>query len=79
MTSKPVPSSPKSTAAYRSVEFRHFLQTIERATPAELELHLVLDNASTHKAVQLDPVLSAALSRIRLQRMFQLRIALSIQ
>ena len=34
---------------HRSVEFRHFLQTVERATPAELDLHLVLDNASTHK------------------------------
>jgi transposase len=35
---------------HRSVEFRHFLQTVERATPAELDLHLVLDNASTHKS-----------------------------
>jgi hypothetical protein len=32
------------------VEFRHFLQTAERATPAELDLHLVLNNASTHKS-----------------------------
>lgn len=36
---------------HRSVEFHHFLQTVERATPAELELHLVLDNASTHKSL----------------------------
>lgn len=35
---------------HRSVEFRHFLQTVERATPAELDLHLVLDKASTHKS-----------------------------
>ena len=35
---------------HRSVEFRHFLKTVERATPAELELHLVLENASTHKS-----------------------------
>lgn len=35
---------------HRSVEFRHFLQTVERATPAQLDLHLVLDNASTHKS-----------------------------
>ena len=34
---------------HRSAEFRHFLQTVERATPAEFALHLVLDNASTHK------------------------------
>jgi transposase len=36
---------------HRSVEFRHFLQTVERATPGELDLHLVLDNASTHKSL----------------------------
>jgi transposase len=35
---------------HRSVEFRHFLQTVERGTPAKLDLHLVLDNASTHKS-----------------------------
>ena len=35
---------------HRSVEFRHFLQTVERATPVEFDLHLVLDNASTHKS-----------------------------
>ena len=34
---------------HRSVEFRHFLATVDAATPADLELHLVLDNASTHK------------------------------
>ena len=32
-----------------SVDFRHFLATVERSTPAGLDLHLVLDNASTHK------------------------------
>jgi hypothetical protein len=32
-----------------NVECRHFLQTIDRATPAEFELHLVLDKSSTHK------------------------------
>lgn len=34
---------------HRSVDFRHFLATVERSTPAGLDLHLVLDNASTHK------------------------------
>ncbi|MBB3105507.1 hypothetical protein FHR87_003950 [Azomonas macrocytogenes] len=34
---------------HRSLEFRHFLATIEQATPPELELHLVLDNSSIHK------------------------------
>ena len=35
---------------HRSIEFRHFLATVHAATPTELELHLVLDNASTHKS-----------------------------
>lgn len=34
---------------HRSVDFRHFLTTVERSTPAGFDLHLVLDNASTHK------------------------------
>ena len=34
---------------HRALEFRKFLRTIDRATPAGLALHLVLDNYSTHK------------------------------
>ncbi len=34
---------------HRSVEFRAFLDTIERGVPPDLEVHLVLDNAATHK------------------------------
>jgi transposase len=34
---------------HRAVEFRKFLQTIDAAVPDDLELHLVLDNLSTHK------------------------------
>ena len=34
---------------HRSVEFRCFLDAIEGAVPAELEVHLVLDNAAIHK------------------------------
>jgi transposase len=34
---------------HRAVEFRQFLNTIDAAVPASLEVHLVLDNASTHK------------------------------
>lgn len=36
-------------ARHRREEFRHFLDTVDANTPPELELHLVLDNASTHK------------------------------
>ena len=34
---------------HRAKEFLAFLRTIERSTPPELDLHLVLDNLSTHK------------------------------
>ena len=36
-------------ARHRAIEFKQFLQTIDRAVPAELDVHLVLDNSSTHK------------------------------
>jgi transposase len=34
---------------HRSQEFRQFLDTIESNVPAELEVHIVLDNYGTHK------------------------------
>ena len=34
---------------HRSTEFRAFLDQIEAAVPTDLDVHLVLDNASTHK------------------------------
>jgi transposase len=34
---------------HRSAEFRKFLDTIEANVPAELEVHLILDNYGTHK------------------------------
>jgi transposase len=36
-------------ARHRAVEFKKFLQTIDRAVPDELDVHVVLDNSSTHK------------------------------
>jgi len=35
---------------HRAEEFRDFLDTVDAAVPAEVELHVVLDNASIHKA-----------------------------
>ncbi len=32
-----------------AIEFKQFLQTLDREVPAELDVHLVLDNSSTHK------------------------------
>jgi transposase len=34
---------------HRSGEFRNFLDTIEKNVPAELDVHLILDNYGTHK------------------------------
>jgi transposase len=34
---------------HRAIEFKRFLQTIDREVPADLGVHVVLDNSSTHK------------------------------
>ena len=34
---------------HRSVEFRRFLNTIDRAVPPDCDIHLILDNYGTHK------------------------------
>ena len=34
---------------HRAIEFRKFLDTIDAAVPASLDVHLILDNYSTHK------------------------------
>jgi len=34
---------------HRAIEFKKFLQTIDREVPNDLQVHLVLDNSSTHK------------------------------
>jgi transposase len=36
-------------ARHRAIEFKKFLATIDREVPAHLDVHLVLDNSSTHK------------------------------
>ena len=36
-------------ARHRAVEFRKFLDTIERNVPTELDIHLIMDNYGTHK------------------------------
>src|ERR1700687_824686 len=38
---------------HRAIEFKKFLQTVDQEVPAELDVHLVLDNASTHKTPQI--------------------------
>ena len=46
---------------HRAIEFRKFLATIDREVPAGLEVHVVLDNVSTHKT----PAIKAASRRSR--------------
>lgn len=36
-------------ARHRAIEFKKFLQRIDREVPAELDVHVILDNSSTHK------------------------------
>jgi transposase len=36
-------------ARHRAIEFKKFLQKIDREVPAELDVHLILDNYATHK------------------------------
>jgi transposase len=37
------------TARHRAEEFRRFLNLIDKSVPAHLEVHVILDNSSTHK------------------------------
>ena len=34
---------------HRAIEFKQFLQTLDREVPTELDVHVILDNSSTHK------------------------------
>ena len=44
---------------HRAIEFKQFLQTINRDVPAELDVHVVLDNSSTHKTPAIQRWLAA--------------------
>ena len=46
-------------ARHRAVEFKKFLQRLDQEVPDELELHLILDNASTHKTPAIKTWLAA--------------------
>jgi transposase len=40
----------KCYARHRAIEFRKFLDEVEAVVPADLDVHLVIDNYATHKA-----------------------------
>jgi transposase len=44
---------------HRAIEFKRFLQTLDREVPAQLDIHLVLDNSSTHKTPAIKTWLAA--------------------
>jgi transposase len=44
---------------HRAIEFKKFLQTLDREVPAEFDVHLVLDNLSTHKTPAIQRWLTA--------------------
>jgi transposase len=44
---------------HRAIEFKQFLQTLDREVPDDLDVHLVLDNSSTHKTPAIQKWLAA--------------------
>ena len=44
---------------HRAIEFKQFLATLDRQVPAQLDVHLVLDNSSTHKTPAIQRLLAA--------------------
>ena len=42
------------TERHRAKEFLEFMRQIERNTPKELDLHVILDNSSTHKTADVN-------------------------
>ena len=47
------------TRRHRAVEFRQFLPQIDRATPRDVALHLIVDNSSTHTTDAIHDILAA--------------------
>ena len=47
------------TARHRAIEFRRFLDLVEKQVPAELAVHVICDNSSTHKTPAIQRWLTA--------------------
>ena len=47
------------TGRHRAIEFRRFLARIDQAVPAELGVHVICDNSSTHKTPAIQRWLTA--------------------
>jgi len=49
-SSSPLGRSPTSSPPqHRAIEFKKFLVLIDKSVPKELDVHIVIDNHSTHK------------------------------
>jgi len=44
---------------HRAIEFKQFLRTLDREVPADLDVHVILDNSSTHKTPAIHKWLTA--------------------
>lgn len=42
------------TSRHRAKEFLEFMRHVERSTPKDLDLHVILDNSSTHKTAEVN-------------------------
>jgi transposase len=47
------------TARHRAIEFRRFLDLVDKQVPAELAVHVICDNSSTHKTPAIQRWLTA--------------------
>jgi hypothetical protein len=44
---------PQLTARHRAIEFRRFLARIDQAVPTGLDVHVIVDNSSTHSTAEI--------------------------
>lgn len=49
----------RTTKRHRAKEFLDFLRQIKKAMPTDIDLHIILDNSSTHKTVEVQKWLKA--------------------
>jgi DDE superfamily endonuclease len=53
---------------HRAVEFRKFLVAIDKAVPADLDVHLICDNLATHKTPAIGRLIDGTRGRSRQSR-----------
>jgi hypothetical protein len=71
-TSRPGRLSGSLHSRHRAIEFKTFLQTLDREVPAERDVHVILDNSSTHKT----PAIKSCFTHFNKQQLVEPRRAL---